>query len=124
MNHRTLFIFGVLLFAGVLRASDDLDYSRITFVGAGKGKAMDRDQFVTLVVEGPFVSFDKSRIPDDALVPYVNRLLKDKGVSYLAVYAREGIKFGDLVKAIDALRKTAAKDIGVSTIELAVGREP
>ena len=41
-----------------------------------------------------------------------------------ASYAREGIKYGDLVKAIDALRKTDAKDIAVSTVELAMGREP
>jgi hypothetical protein len=63
-------------------------------------------------------------VPDDGLVEYVNNVLKVKGVSYLAVYVREGVKYGDVMKAIDALRKTTAKDIGVSTVELANGREP
>lgn len=125
MKYRLLIVLAVICVGSVLRADGGTDYARISFVGPGKGKIVtDRNQFVALVVEGPYISCDKSRIPDEGLVEYVNTILKTKGASYLAVYARQGVKYGEVVKAIDVLRKTDAKDIGVSTIELAAGREP
>lgn len=124
MKYRLLIVLLAVCVGSALRADGGSDYARISFVGAGKGKTINRDQFVILVVEGPYISCEKNRIPDEGLVDYVNSVLKAKGASYLAVYAREGIKYGEVVKAIDVLRKTDAKDIGVSTIELPPGREP
>ena len=125
MKYRLLFVLAAVCVGSVVHADGGSDYARISFVGPGKGTVVvDRDQFVVLVVEGPYISCEKSRIPDEGLVDYVNTVLKTKGASYLAVYAREGVKYGEVVKAIDALRKTDAKDIGVSTVELAAGREP
>ena len=124
MKYRLLFVLAAICVGSVLRADGGSDYARISFVGPGKGTVVNRDQFVVLVVEGPYISCEKSRIPDEGLVDYVNTVLKTKGASYLAVYARQGVKYGEVVKAIDVLRKTDAKDIGVSTVELAAGREP
>lgn len=54
----------------------------------------------------------------------MNNLLKLNKGSYLGVYSREGVKYGDVLRAIDVLRKTDAKDIGFSMIEVPAGREP
>lgn len=125
MKYRLLVLLVVFCAASFVRAEGNSDYARISFIGAGKGKtAPDRDAFVILVVEGPYITYEKNRVPADGLVEYVNNVLKLKGVSYLAVYVREGVKYGDVMKAVDTLRKTTAKDIGVSTVELANGREP
>lgn len=56
------------------------------------------------------------------MVEYVNTLLKTKDVSYIGVYTREGVKYGDVVRAVDVLRKTNAKNIGISMTELPAGR--
>lgn len=85
---------------------------------------MSRDQFVILVVEGPYISHETNPIPEKGGVEYINDLLRAKKVSYLAVYTREGVKYGDVVKAIDLLRMTDATEIGVSMIEAPAGREP
>lgn len=125
MTYRTLIaIFAIGLCAEVL-AEEKPAYPNISFVGPGSGKkTVSRDQFVLLVVEGPFISYESQPIPSAGLVDYVNNLLKIKNVSYLGVHAREGVKYGDIIRAIDLLRKTEAKDIGVSLIELPAGREP
>lgn len=106
-------------------AADKEEFPRVTFVGVGNGKGpVDRDQFLLLVVEGPYLSYEANPIPGDGVVEYVNNLLKSRKVSYIGMHIREGTKYGDVVKAIDLLRKTDAKNIGVSMIELAVGRTP
>lgn len=115
----------VLGLGSTLSAADQDHFPRISFVGPGSGKApIERDQFIALVVEGPYLSCDKTPIPANGEVDYVNQLLKTKGLTYLGVYTREGVKYGDVVRAIDLLRKTDAKDIGVSLVELPAGREP
>lgn len=124
MNYRVLLaLFGAVIWANL--ANGETAYPQISFVGPGAGKTpVARDQFVVLVVEGPNLSYEKNPVPDKDEVGYVNALLKARGVSYLAVYTREGVKYGDVIKAIDVLRKTDAKNIGVSMIEVPVGREP
>jgi hypothetical protein len=117
-------VFAIGLCAEVL-AEEKPAYPNIYFVGPGSGKkTISRDQFVLLVVEGPFITYEKQPIPNTGVVDYVNNLLKIKKVSYIGVHSREGVKYGDLIRAIDVLRKTNAKDIGVSMIELPAGREP
>ncbi len=117
-------IFAIGLCAELL-AEERPAYPNISFVGPGSGqKAVSRDQFVLLVVEGPFISYESQPIPSGGVVDYVNNLLKIKNVSYIGVHSREGVKFGDIIRALDILRKTNAKDIGVSMIELPAGREP
>ena len=108
-----------------LPADEKREYPPISFVGPGaSNNPVSRDQFVILVVEGPFISSRGSPIPSGEVVDYVNTLLKGKGVSYLGVYLREGIRYGDVVRAIDILRNTNAKSIGVSMVEIPVGHEP
>jgi biopolymer transport protein ExbD len=125
ITYRALIIlFAIGLCADVL-AEEKKEYPHISFVGPGGGKdPVSRDQFVILVIEGPFISYDTNPIPSAGVVEYVNNLLKVKNVSYIGVHTREGIKYGDVVRAIDTLRKTNAKEVGVSMIELPVGREP
>ena len=119
-----LAVFAFSLCAAV-RAEDKPTYPNISFVGPGSGKTtISRDQFVLLVVEGPYLSYEGQPVPSAGVVDYVNNLLKIKRVSYIGVHSREGAKYGDVVRALDLLRKTNAKDIGVSMIELPAGREP
>ncbi len=101
------------------------DHARIAFVkpGVAKGVVMDSSQYVKLVIEGPFVSHDKIPVSDEGLIDYVDKILKSSGATYLAIYVREGIKFGDVVRTLDSLRKTSAKDIAVNTVEIALGRD-
>jgi hypothetical protein len=100
-------------------------YPHIAFVGPGSGnKAVSRDQLVLLVVEGPYISCEGQPVPSNGTIDYIDSLLKNKNVSYLGVYSRAGIKYGDVVRALDVLRKTSAKEIGVSLVELPVGRDP
>lgn len=104
----------------------ETNYPPITFMPPphnASERTMSDDQFVVLVVEGDTISYEKSTVPSGAVVDYVNDLLQRKGVSYLAVHIREGVKFGEVVKALDALRHTNAQSIGVSMVPLAVGRE-
>jgi hypothetical protein len=54
----------------------------------------------------------------------VNKLLSVRDVSYIGVYTREGTKYGDVVRALDILRSTKAKNISLSMVELPLGREP
>ena len=125
MKYRVLLALLALGFCADLAAEESSAFPRISFIGPGRGgPPVGRDQFVMLVVEGPYISYEKNPIPDNGVVAYVNNLLKVRNVSSLAVYSREGAKYGDIVKAIDVLRKTDAKDIGVSMVEVPAGREP
>lgn len=108
-----------------LPAAEKNNYPQISFVLPGSsGSTVSRDEFITLVVEPGFISHDDKPIASDAAVTYVDNALKAQNASYIGVYIREGIKYGEVVKALDVLRKTAAKSIGVSMIELAAGRRP
>jgi hypothetical protein len=125
MKYRILIALLALGLSSSLIAAEKTDYPRISFVGAGTGKTpIDHSQYIALVVEGPYLTFEKNPIPANGEVEYVNNLLKVRGVSYLGVYSRAGVKYGDIVRAIDVLRKTNAKDVGVSLIELPADREP
>ncbi|MEO6995047.1 MAG: hypothetical protein ABI273_15680 [Lacunisphaera sp.] len=106
-------------------AQENGEFPRIGLVGKGAGKTpVNPDQFVILVVEGPYLSYEKNQIPEGGVVEYVNALLKTKNVSYIGIYTREGVKYGDVVRAVDELRKTNAKNIGISMTELPAGRNP
>ncbi len=108
-----------------LLAAEKKDYPQISFVLPGSSSGgVSRDQFVTLVVEAGFISHDEKPIPGDAVVEYVESALKAQNASYIGVHIREGIKYGEVVKALDVLRRTSAKSIGVSMIELRSGRTP
>lgn len=125
LTYPTLIALFALGLCSAVRAEDKPAYPNIAFVGPGSGKTtISRDQLVLLVVEGPFISHEGKPVPSAGIVDYVNSLLKIKNVSYLGVHSREGVKYGDVIRAIDVLRKTNAKDIGVSMIELPAGREP
>jgi biopolymer transport protein ExbD len=117
-------LFAVGLCADVL-ADSNRTYPQISLVGPSKGKSpVPRDQFVLLVVEGPHLSYDKTPIAKEAVVQYVNNLLKEKNATYLGIYIREGVKYGDVMRALDQLRLTNAESIGVNMIELPTGRDP
>ncbi|HEY4249311.1 MAG TPA: hypothetical protein VGM64_20985 [Lacunisphaera sp.] len=101
------------------------EFPQVGLVGKGAGHTpVNPDQFVILVVEGPYLSYEKNQIPEGGVVEYVNALLKAKNVSYIGIYTREGVKYGDVVRAVDELRKTNAKNIGISMTELPAGRNP
>jgi biopolymer transport protein ExbD len=117
-------LFAIGLCADVL-AAEKQEYPQVSLCGSGGAKSpTSPDQFITLVVDGPVISYDGSPIPINGVVDYVNVLLKTKDVSYIGVYTRVGTKYGDVIRAIDLLRGTKAKNIGLSMTEIPVGREP
>jgi biopolymer transport protein ExbD len=117
-------LFAIGLCADAL-ADSRKDYPQIAMVAPSSGNSpVDRERLVLLVVEGPFISHEQTPIQADRVVSYVNELLRIKGVSYVGVYSREGVKYGDVVRALDTLSLTNAKNIGVSMLELPVGKEP
>jgi biopolymer transport protein ExbD len=119
-----LALFAIGLCSEIL-AVEKPDYPNISMVGPSHSKnPVNRDEYVIPVVEGPFISYEGQRIPSTGVVDYVNSLLKVKHASSIGVHAREGVRYGDLVRALDLLRATNARDIGVSLVELPLGREP
>ena len=101
------------------------DYPPISIIPPSSGNStIDKTQFLILVVEPGFISCDGVRVPPAGLIGYINGALKAKGASFLGVHIRQGIRFGDVVKVLDELRKTDAKSIGVSMVELSPGKEP
>jgi biopolymer transport protein ExbD len=123
-SHLLIALFAVGLGADAL-AESRKDYPQIAMVAPSSGgSSVDRDRLVLLVVEGPYISHEQTPVQADRLVSYVNELLRIKGVSYVGVYSREGVKYGDVVRALDTLSLTNAKNIGVSMVELPVGKEP
>ena len=100
------------------------EYPPISFVVPGtSSSSVNRDEFVFLVVEGEFISHENKPIPHDGVAEYVDTALKAQGASFIGVHIREGAKYGQVVRALDALRQTSAKSIGVNMAELPVGRE-
>lgn len=125
MKNPLLIITLIIGFCCGLSAKDQLEYANVTFSGPSKTSgSMGKEQFVTLVIDGPNISHDAIPIPADEVVPFVNGLMKAKNVVYLGVYIREGTRYGDVIRGIDTLRLSDAKSIGVSTAELPYGREP
>lgn len=125
MKTRLVFVlFAIGLCADTL-AEGRKNHPQISMVAPSSGSSpVDRDRLVLLVVEGPFISHEQKAIEADRVVAYVNELLRIRGVSYVGVYSREGVKYGDVVRALDTLSLTDAKNIGVSMVELPVGKEP
>jgi hypothetical protein len=70
-----------------------------------------------LVIEDVLISHEKRS------VEYIDTALKAQGASYLGVHIREGVKYGDVVRALETLRLTSAKSILVSLAELPIGRD-
>lgn len=106
-------------------AKDQNDHPRVAFCGpGGNSTPVDKDKYVMIVLEGTAFSHDANVVSEAEIVPLVNSLLEAKGVSYVAVYVREGTKYGDVVHGIDVLRGTNAKNIGVGMKELPHGRNP
>lgn len=125
MKKRILLALIALSFCSSAIASDQNDYPRVAFHGPGGGGApVDRDQYVMLVLEGPAISHDSTIVPDANVVALVNSLLESKGVSNVAVFVREGTKYGDVIRGVDILRGTKAKNIGVGMKELPHGKNP
>ena len=117
-------LLGICLFAGAL-AAERAAHPPISFVLPGSGSStVDRTQFLIVVVEPGFLSHENTPLPSDSVIAYINNALKAQGASYLGIHVRQGVRFGDLVRALDELRKTDAKSVGVSMSELPVGRDP
>lgn len=109
--------------AGALAASKR-EYPQITANFPSSGKTtVSRDEFITLVIEGATITYESNAIPATGVVDYVNNLLKTKNISQIGVYSREGASYGDVVRAMDLLRETNARNIGLSMAPLAAGRE-
>lgn len=112
-------------FSGSSFAGDHGDYANIVLCPPGVSKnPMPKDKFITLVIDGPVIFYDTTPISDSDVLSYVNTLLETKRVSYIGVYIRQGTKYGDVVRGLDMLRKTTAKDVGLSMTELAPGQNP
>lgn len=107
-------------------AGEKMDYAQISFCMPGQSAKppLPPESFVMLVVEGAAFSCDKTSLSGNEVVEYVNKTLEVRNASYVGVYVREGSKYGDVVRALDVLRGTKAKSIGVSMKELAIGCEP
>jgi biopolymer transport protein ExbD len=125
MKNRILMVLFVIGLCADVLAEGRTTYPQISMVAPGPAKnPVDRDKLVLLVIEGQFISHDQKPIEADRVVAYVNELLKLKGGTYVGVYPREGVKYGEVVRALDTLSLTQAKSIGVSLEELPAGREP
>ena len=125
MRNKLLFVLLALGISASASAADSSGHAPIAFViPGGSNTTIDKTKYLFLVVEGAFISHDGNPVAAEAVVEYVNNALKAQGATMLAVHIRQGIKFGDVVQALDALRKTEAKSIGVSMVELAPNKEP
>ena len=125
MKMRFLVALLVLGAVGSLVAKDSGDNARVAFYGPGGSKQpVDDSKYLKLVLEGPNFSHDSTVVAASEIVPFVNALLEQKGVSVVAVFVREGSTYGDVVRGIDLLRGTNAKNIGVGMRELPQGRSP
>ncbi len=125
MKKRTLFAFLFASCCSLLLAQDNRDHAQVSLTYPGKlPPPIGSNQIVVVVVDGPLISYEKSPIPSDQVVPLLNGILKEKNVSAIGVYVRAGSKYGEVVRAVDVLRQTQAKSIGVSVMELPPGRDP
>jgi len=119
-----LVILAVCLSGSSFAGNQD-DYANVVLCPPGVSKnPIPQDKFIKLVIDGPVIFYETTPIPDSDVTSYVNTLLETKQVSYIGVYIRQGTKYGDVVRGIDTLRRTNAKDVGLSMTELAPGRNP
>ena len=96
----------------------------ISFVVPSAGTStVSKDQFLVVVIESAHISHHGVPISADGLVDYLNETMSTENAAYIAVHIRDGVTYGDVVRSLDALRKTTAKSIAVSMKELPVGRE-
>jgi len=125
MKYRILSAVLAIGLCADLLAEDRREYPQVALcVPGGSKNPAKKDEYVVLVVEGSYLSYEKSPIQYPEVITYVNQLLSDKKVSYIGLCAREGTKFKDLIRAVDLLRETNATNIGISVKELPLGREP
>ena len=122
--HRILLAVLAIGLCSNLLAEEKHEYPRVSLMGQGGGPKPSRDEYVILVVDGDNLVFEKNPVPNTAVVAYVNELLKTRKVSFIALCAREGTRFKDIVRAVDVLRGTNATNIGISMNEVAAGRDP
>jgi hypothetical protein len=124
ITQRILLAFFAIGLSSSLVAEQRREYAEVSFcVPGGSKHPIARDQFVTLIIDGPVLMYESNAIPDAEVVSYVNELLQGKNVSYLGVYIREGTTYGDVIRTIDTLRKTNTKSIGVSVSSVPVSRK-
>lgn len=110
--------------SGHALAASAADYPPISFVvPGGSNTQVDKTKYLFLVVETGFISHESNPIAAETVSEYINNTLKARDATMLAVHIRQGVKFGDVVQALDLLRKTHAKSIGVSMVELPHGKE-
>ncbi len=101
--------------APIMFAQGEPAAAEVTFCTPGNSKnPLPRDQFVALTLDGPVLMYESDAVPNSDVVAFVNGLLETKHVTYVGLYIREGTSYGDVVHAVDLLRKTNAKSIGVS----------
>ena len=125
MKKKLLVALIALCAFGSLVAKESGDYARVAFYGPGGVKGpVDDSKYLKLVLEGPNFSYDSTVVVGSEIVPFVNALLEQRGVSIVAVFVREGTTYGDVVRGIDLLRGTNAQNIGVGMRELPHGRNP
>jgi len=124
-TYRLLMAVFALGLGAELLAEGKQEYAQVSLCAPSSSKTPPPpNQFVILVIDGPNLTYDANPIPSTDVVDYVNKLLETKDASSIGVYAREGTTYGDVVRAIDLLRETRTKNIGISTRALPYGREP
>lgn len=122
ITRRLVLVVFALLFAGSVFAEEQTRLPEVSFCLPSKSKTtLSKDQYVTLTIDGPVLVYDSTVIPPAEVVPYVNHLLEAKSVVYIGVHIREGTTYGDVVRAMDVLRKTNARSIGISVVEVPSG---
>ncbi len=105
-------------------AQEPKGHPSINFVVPSSGSStVDKNQFVVLVIEPAYISHHGTPIPAESVAEFVNTTMTADHAPYLAVHIREGVRYGEVVNALDALSKTTAKSISVSMNELPIGRE-
>lgn len=101
------------------------EYPQISLSWPGaKAPTLQRNEVLLLVIDGAVLYHEGQPVPTNGTVEYVDSLLTASKASYIGVYTRRGTAFGDVIKVIDALRGTKAKNIGLSMVELHPGQEP
>jgi biopolymer transport protein ExbD len=121
-----LILVAVLAFGSVsgLLAQEQPRYAPLTLAVASSGKpTASPDQVVTLVVDRGLITYESTPISYENVITYVDTLLVNNKAANVLVYVRAGTKYGEAMKALDLLRQTNAKAIGINPVELSFGRE-
>jgi biopolymer transport protein ExbD len=121
-----LILVAVLAFGSVsgLLAQTSPHYAPVTLAVPSSGRPTTTpDQVVTLVIDHALVTYESNPVPYENVITFVDTLLANNKAANLLVYVRAGTKYGEAMTALDLLRQTRAKAIGISPTELPVGRE-